>query len=260
MKLWTLAGSVGIALLLGALPAAAPATVTAAPARAPITNTPRIPARAGVHNIGWASSNWSGYAITGSTYNSITGSWVVPSVTSSSGIEYSSCWIGIDGFNNSDLIQTGTEQDASSNGATSYAAWWEILPASETVIPSMTISPGDHMSASIHNNFNGTWTITITDNTTGQSYTTTQAYSGPGQSAEWITEAPEVNGSIATLANYGETTFDGTVNGGNPFLVSNDGGVMIQNNQQVSTPSNPDSDTDGFNVSYGSVAPAAPAS
>lgn len=266
MKSWIIGAPVGLALLLAG-PVATAAPVAAAPA-APITNSVRIANAPMVRakttkpltNLGWSSSNWSGYAITGSTYNSITGSWIVPTVQLSKGDTYSSNWIGIDGFNNSDLIQTGTEQDASSTG-TSYYAWWEILPAAETTISTMTIHPGDHMSASIVNNNNGTWTITLTDNTTGQSFTTTQAYSGPAQSAEWIEEAPTIGGHVATLANYGQTTFDpGTVNGTNPGLVANDGGVMIQHNKQVSTPSNPDSDTDGFNVAYGSSAPAAPAS
>ena len=35
---------------------------------------------------------------------------------------------------------------------------------------------------------------------------------------------------------------------------------MIQRNRQVSTPSAPDGDTDGFNMAYGSKAPAAPGS
>ena len=35
---------------------------------------------------------------------------------------------------------------------------------------------------------------------------------------------------------------------------------MIQNGVQVSTPSTPDSDTDGFNVQYGSAVPTPPAS
>ena len=46
---------------------------------------------------------------------------------------YSSAWIGVDGFNDNDLIQTGTEQDYYSGGA-HYDAWWEILPAAETEI------------------------------------------------------------------------------------------------------------------------------
>ena len=66
---------------------------------------------------------------------------------------------------------------------------------------------------------------------------------------------------VAPLAHYGSTTFDpGTVNGGNPGLVAADGGTMVQNGVTVSTPSNPDSDTDGFNVKYGSTQPSPPAS
>lgn len=214
----------------------------------------------GLFNIGWAASNWSGYAISGGTYNDITGTWTVPTVQASPGNSYSSSWIGIDGFNNSNLIQTGTEQDYV-NGHAQYDAWWEILPAAETVIPSMAVYPGDHMSAHIHNNGNGTWTITLQDLTQNETFSTTQSYSGPGSSAEWIQEAPEVNGSISTLANYGQTTFDpGTVNGGNPGLTSSAGGYMIQNGAVVSYPSNPDSDTDGFNAAYGSNQPTPPQS
>ena len=213
-----------------------------------------------ITNIGWSSSNWSGFAATGSTYNDITGSWVVPTVKASSSNTYSSSWIGIDGFNNSDLIQTGTEQDYV-NGKAQYDAWWEILPAAETVIPTMFISPGDHMTAHIHNNGNGTWTITLNDVTQNETFSTTQSYSGPGTSAEWIQEAPQVNGTISTLANYGQTTFDpGTVNGGNPSLNTSENGYMVQRNKIVSYPSNQDSDTDGFNVAYGSTQPTPPQS
>lgn len=117
------------------------------------------------------------------------------------------------------------------------------------------------MYADIQNLGGGTWSIEIQDKTQGWTFTTNQAYSGPQTSAEWIQEAPTVGGTVAKLANYGQTTFNpGTVNGVNPGLVTADGGVMIQHNIQVSTPSVPDSDTDGFNVAYGSTSPAAPAS
>lgn len=259
MKFWTLTAPLALSLGLAVVPALTLSGTTA------IVNAPRIQHKSGSPSgasaAGWSSSNWSGYAITGQTYHAITGSWIVPQVTASHGTDYSSSWIGIDGYNNSDLIQTGTEQDASSNGGATYSAWWEILPASETTISGMTIHPGDQMQASIVNNGNGTWTISLKDVTSGQSFTTTQDYSGPGQSAEWIEEAPTVGGRVATLANYGQTTFDpGTVNGANPGFVASDGGVMIQKNVQVSTPSVPDSDTDGFNIAYGSTAPSAPQS
>ncbi len=226
-----------------------------------IFHHPRIRAtRPGSASVGWASSNWSGYAVTGSpsTYHAVTASWVVPAVAASRSATYSSNWVGIDGFNNSSLIQTGTESDYY-NGSTHYDAWWEILPAAETVIPSITVKPGDTVTASLTKGSGSSWTIAITDGT--QHFTTTQTYTGPQTSAEWIEEAPSIGGRIAPLANYGQGTFDpGTVNGGNPGLTAADGGVMVQKRVQVSTPSNPDRDTDGFNIAYGAIAPTLPPS
>ena len=51
-----------------------------------------------------------------------------------------------------------------------------------------------------------------------------------------------------------------TVNAGNPRLNTGESGVMVQNGAQVSTPSVPDGDTDGFNVAFGATAPAPPGS
>ncbi len=246
-----------VGLLALMAPWVGPSAGAAAPA---IFHKPRIAALAdGVTAASWASSNWSGYAKTG-TYHSATARWVVPTVTRTARRTFSSTWVGIDGFNNSNLIQTGTEQDFF-GGAAHYNAWWEILPAAETVIPSITVHPGDVFTASVTQNSGTNWTITITDTTTGQSFTTTQTYTGPGTSVEWIQEAPTVGGAIARLAHYGQTTFDpDSANGTNPALTAADGGVMIQNNVQVSTPSNPDADTDGFNAAYGATAPAPPPS
>ena len=235
------------------------ALITPAGAAPVISHHPRVAAHA--TQAGWASSNWSGYAVTGNGYTAASGTWVVPSVSATRKATYSSNWVGIDGFNNSSLIQTGTESDWYS-GSAHYDAWWEILPAAETVIPSLSVRPGDTMTASVVKGSGTSWTITIRDVTTGKSFTTVQAYNGPGTSAEWVEEAPTVGGHIAPLAHYSSPdTFDpGTVNNGNPNLVAADGGVMVQNGNQVSTPSNPDSDTDGFNMAYGRTAPAAPGS
>ncbi len=243
----------------------------------------------------WAASNWSGYAETG-TFTGVTGTWTVPAVSTSTTATYSSAWIGVDGFNNSNLIQTGTEEDFY-NGAAHYNAWWEILPAAETALPgSYAVAPGDHMTASIyetsstaggpggrggppHHGGGATqhvWVITIGDTTRGWTFTTNQAYSGPGTSAEWVMEAPQVGGRIATLAHYsfsppsGIGDFDNAgvlktvVSSGSPLYTGaalnyqNDSGVMIQNNAQVSTPGNPDSALTAFNAAYGPTLPATP--
>ena len=248
-----------VLLVAGGVLAASPLGVAVGRAAPLIASHPRVRAAARTTN-GWASSNWSGYAITGSGYTAVTGSWVVPSVSASRQPSYSSSWIGIDGFNNSNLIQTGTEQDYYS-GSAHYNAWWEILPAAETPISSITVHPGDHMSASITLKNGSTWTISIKDDTTGASFSIDKTYNGQRTSAEWIQEAPTVGGHTATLAHFSLTTFDpGTVNGGSPNLSASDSGVMIQKGHQVSTPSTPDADQDGFNDAYGSTAPAPPAS
>ena len=208
---------------------------------------------------GWASSNWSGYAVTGTGFTAVTGTWTVPAVSATRKASYSSNWIGIDGFNNSSLIQTGTEQDYY-NGSAHYNAWWEILPAAETPISSISVSAGDVITASVSQVSGTTWNMTITDTTKNQAFSINQTYTGAGTSAEWIEEAPTVGGHVATLAHYGRSTFDpGTVNGANPGLTAAESGVMIQGRIQVSTPSNPDGDADGFNVAYGATAPSPPA-
>ena len=246
--------------LTAAATLAAFASTSPAPASL-VAHHPRVGHGSGVGNLSWSSSNWSGYAVTGSGFTAVTGSWTVQAVSRTKRASYSSQWIGIDGFNNSNLIQTGTESDYFSGGA-HYDAWWEILPASETVITSMAVSPGDHMSASVSRNNDGTWTLSISDVTTGGSFSTVQSYSGPLTSAEWIEEAPTVGGRIATLAHYSSPeTFDpGTVNGANPHLTSSDGGDMVQQSRVVSIPSDPDADTDGFNMAYGSTQPQPPSS
>jgi hypothetical protein len=214
----------------------------------------------------WSSTNWSGYAITGRTYTGITGHWVVPQVQTpaTKGLRkkaaYSSSWVGIDGYGNEDLIQAGTEQDwtGGRNGAPFYQAWWEILPAPETPISSLAISPGDAMVVTISKGVS-VWTITVTDTTTGKSFSTQQSYSGPEQSAEWIQEAPTLGRRLATLADDGTVTFDpGTVNNANPGLVPADAGVMFKRRKQISTPSAPNTAGNGFAVAYGAVAPPAP--
>jgi hypothetical protein len=247
-------GVVGLGVLIGGSPAGSQAGSRA------IFHHPRIPVTRAATAAGWASSNWSGYALPGTGFTSVTGRWTVTTAAPSRKATYSSEWVGIDGYNNSSLIQTGTESDYR-NGRPQYYAWWEILPAAETPIPSISVSPGDVMTASITKGAGSQWTITITDTTTSKSFTTTQTYTGPQTSAEWIEEAPTVGGRVATLANYGGATFDpGTVNGGNPKLNASEGGAMVQNRAQVSTPSNPDSDTDGFNAAYGSTTPSPPSS
>ncbi|WP_042426188.1 G1 family glutamic endopeptidase [Streptacidiphilus anmyonensis] len=174
-------------------------------------------ARRSTTNTAVESTNWSGYAATGSTgaFTSVSASWVQPSVSCGSATTYSSFWVGLDGYSNSALEQTGTEADCIGGRAT-YGAWWEVLPASESAYSGVTVAGGDSLTATVTDNGNGTFTMTLTDSTEGWSKSTTHAGSSGYQdsSAEVIAEAPEVNGGIAKLANFGTVDFTGSTAGG----------------------------------------------
>ncbi|TLY17450.1 MAG: hypothetical protein E6K86_01960 [Thaumarchaeota archaeon] len=149
------------------------------------------------------STNWSGYAVTGPA-GSVTdakGSWIVPSVICSSAASYSSFWVGIDGFGSNTVEQTGTDSDCQ-NGIPTYYAWYEFYPGPAFLITGITVRPGDRISAeAIYSS--GLVTVTITDTTTAQSFTTSGGAGALRSSAEWIAEAPSSAGGVLPLANFG---------------------------------------------------------
>jgi hypothetical protein len=216
--------------------------------------------------VQWEARNWSGYAINSGTYTSVSGSWTVPTViaptTHPSKSYYSSTWVGIDGFINTNLIQAGTEEDWI-GGSAHYDSWWEILPSDEIRINSIAVNPGDVMTVSITQG-NPLWTITVTDTTNGQAFTTNQAYSGQMSSAEWIQEAPTVGDRVprvARLADDGTVVFDNCLaNGVNPDFTFSDSGFMAKRGGRdvISTPSPPNPEGNGFAVAFGKHAPPAP--
>ena len=200
-----------------------------------------------------ASSNWSGYAVSGG-FSQAAGQWTVPSIVANNGT-YASNWVGVGGFGTSSLIQTGTTEE-DYNGTLYYFAWYEIVPSNpntETFV--FYVNPGDRMSGQVHFVSTGVWNISITDNTTGQSYNHNFGYSGATNSAEWIDEAPGGPNGVLPLANYGTDPFAGAqANGGNPGLNTNEE-VYIPN---LSTPSAPSPPNNAFAVAYGATAPHPP--
>lgn len=136
----------------------------------------------------------------------------MPTVQASSSALYSSTWVGVDGYTNEDLIQTGTSQDTSDG----YYAWIEILPESEVTITNgdgrpATVEPGDQILASVAEVSEGVWTIFLDDETQDWYFEQNYYYDGPASSAEWVEEAPTVGGSISTLADFGTVAFTETV-------------------------------------------------
>lgn len=189
-----------VLLTLGVTPSAA---VSAAPTHG-LFHAPRHPFGRGT------STNWSGYDVTpGSGVTRVIGSWTQPKVVSCAPGEnsWSSPWVGIDGDGSNTVEQTGTDSDCSS-GQPYYYAWWEMYPKGTVVISSsyIRVQPGDKFTGEVTSQGNGSFVLTLTNNTTGQKFTTTQSRKNTSlASAEAIMEGPSNSG----LTNFGSVSFSG---------------------------------------------------
>jgi hypothetical protein len=181
------------------------------------------PATAGAHSIvrhgapnhrvtRSTSTNWAGYSATGGTFKNVSATWKQPAVTCTADTAYSSFWVGLDGDGTNTVEQIGTDADCS-GGKPVYYAWYEMYPKFPVNL-SLTINPGDTISASVTTNGSGTFTLSIKDTTTGGSFTTTQKLKHAKLgSAEVIAEAPS-SGGVLPLANFGSVAFSAAmVNG-----------------------------------------------
>ncbi len=163
-----------------------------------------------------SSLNWSGYSVVSNFDNpqpqfiKANASWTVPTVKVSINNSFSAEWIGLGGQFDNTLIQTGTRQD-SIDGQATYSAWYELVPGRLVNINSLSISPGDRITASISlvDADAYTWIIEIHDDTNGQSFSKNVVHISSALSAEWIEERPGLDGSPQTLADFGQVTFTG---------------------------------------------------
>ena len=193
---------------------------------------------------------------TSGAFNKITGAWVAPSATGTSGITSAdSAWIGIGGVTTGDLIQVGTDNTVEPDGQLFSSAFYELLPGAAITIPGVTITPGDSISASLIENSSSHWTINLTDNTKSQTFTDSVSYDSSNSSAEWIEEDPSyTNTRLVPLDFFSTASFtDGsTVQNGSSvnILGSNPASITMVNssNKPVATPSGIGSDGASFSV------------
>jgi hypothetical protein len=234
----TLIGAVGLAVLPGAASsgahlAASEQTAVHSVAAAKIaspggpivgqvighTATPAAQAEGQKFSVAEQSLNWSGFAVTSSKkFTYAQSRFVEPTLTCTGdhANEWSSNWVGFDGFSTATVEQTGTAAHCGgpSNTTPVYKAWYEMYPAGSVNV--FTVSPGDTINTSV-SFANGKFTLTIADITSGKSAThTAKCASCKRASAEWIVERPELctsatNCFITHLANFGTTSLSAKV-------------------------------------------------
>jgi hypothetical protein len=180
-----------------------PETASVPPSQRPAPSLP-----GGIPDNQNTSHNWSGYAATGGHYTAVTGTWTVPDFSPDGSFGIDAAWVGIGGVRSRDLIQAGTNQTVSGSGRTQYEAWIEMLPRSSRSI-SLSVHPGDSVTVSISEQTSNNWLIEFKNNTTGQDYQETVAYTSSHSSAEWVEEAPSAGGrgGVLPLSNFGAVDF-----------------------------------------------------
>lgn len=138
-----------------------------------------------------SSSNWSGYAVTGSGFSDVKGTFVVPAADCSQikgqQLTLASPWAGLDGYSNGTVEQTGTDSFCIGKSA-SYQAWYEFYPDRSVTID-QPVQAGDVMDVEVSHS-GSTTTLSLHNATRNWTFTTSSNLSFGLTSAEWILEAP----------------------------------------------------------------------
>jgi Peptidase A4 family len=153
------------------------------------------------------STNWSGYADTGSSFSKVSASWTEPSATcSGSATQLAAFWVGIDGYTSSSVEQDGTLIECYAGAAYQFT-WWEMYPTNSVQVVGQTLAAGDAITSTVTRS-GTTYQLTVTDSThTADSFTRTETCSScANTSAEWIAEAPSGSSGVYPLADFGSWT------------------------------------------------------
>jgi Peptidase A4 family len=189
--------------------------------------------------------NWSGYAVSGSGFIGVTGTFNVPApLKSTSCLEETSVWVGVDGLYNHDLLQAGVAERGFTvpsrrtqttwpapgvapvlcGGRAQIYAWWEDLPSGPVQVD-VPVHVGDSVTVSIFKMSPGWWAVAVHDLTAKQSFFLAQRYDGPQTSVEWVVEAPDVMGLTRGPVPFSTVEFhdldaDGHAHGVERFIFS----------------------------------------
>ncbi len=230
MKLRPLIAAAVTAAVVTMAPAASASTPSATPApslqlhgfrpvpgaRLPGTVLPRL-ARSATDN----STNWAGYAALakrGVAFRYVTSTFTMPRIDcakvpiGSAGRTYVGEWVGLDGFSDKTVEQTGVDSYCdSTKGQAVNQAWYQMYPLDPVVFSG--VRPGDTIVVSVYySSSTGKYQLFLDDKTTGFTIEANQPCpSGrtcDRTSAEVITEDP--GGSVAggtNLADFGKVSY-----------------------------------------------------
>jgi len=159
---------------------------------------------------GWqtlTSPTWSGYTFPVSGVTGVRAQWTQPSSTGRADAQ-AGFWIGIGGWNQQSLIQSGTF--TASLGIT--PVWYELLPAGPH-FAAVTVAPGDKIAVSIVQLRppQEKWQISVDDMSEDQTFTQVVQYDSAGTYPSFIVEHPRTGLSpsspFAPFPHWGSVSF-----------------------------------------------------
>jgi hypothetical protein len=154
-------------------------------------------------------SNWGGYATTGTDgeFTTVTASWVEPKVTCVDDNSLYAPWVGIDGFGNETVEQTGV-QTYCKTGKPVDSAWYEMYPKAPKYY-SNTVKAGDSIVAKVTSS-GSSFTLTIQDVTRDWTETThSTSDSSENMTAEAVIESPTTDYPNIPSVNFTDVKFNG---------------------------------------------------
>jgi hypothetical protein len=170
----------------------------------------------------YQSSNWSGYVALpakGVQLTAVSTTFTVPSLNcgvSTPGVQgaWVADWVGLDGFNTGSVEQEGVEAVCQTSADTpQYLAFYEMYPAAQVAFRG--VNAGDAITVATGQLRNGQYHLSMSDLTNGAGFSVTLSCPAKANcrsgSAEVIAEAPTTDGSVDPLADFGLTTFAGSL-------------------------------------------------
>jgi hypothetical protein len=191
------------------------------------------------------ADSWSGYFVSGNTFNSVNGDIKVPKVQCTSAevaepLDETVFWVGLDGAEDNTVEQTGIGVSCvnlpSGGIGAQYVTWWEMYPGNQDQNMTMPIYAGDKINMKVSYSA-GTYTFTVSDLTkktteTASSQCATFGYTCSNSSAEWIAERNGDGAGYGYLIDWGTAKFyDDSVN-----AISDPAGKMFPITRYSNTP------------------------
>lgn len=193
-------------------PSSAPALVGPAPCPGRQANAAKGPSDSE------SSTNWSGYTAlaTKPIFTCVEATWIQPTIKCSGNATRSvSIWVGIGGFDQSGLVQIGSEVDCRRGKAVS-SMWRESLPAQRSEVAiDLVVKPGDKVRARVTAEGKSVYELSIVNVTRNKAFTVRETNRRvKTTSAEWIVEAPTggcpSDCHVLPLPDFGKLRMSGT--------------------------------------------------